>query len=99
MKGDAAMRASRCRAGRLASGPGGARSWLAEGWAARERVGRGWTEREVWAEPVWRGFGRSVGELGRAERVLSFLGLGSFFYSLSLSILFPLFSILNSNKV
>ena len=22
----------------------------AEGWAARERVGRGWTEREVWAE-------------------------------------------------
>ena len=36
----------------------------AEGWAARERVGRGWTEREVWAEVVWRGLGRSVGELG-----------------------------------
>ena len=33
-------------------------------WRARERVGRGWTEREVWAKPVWRGLGRSVGELG-----------------------------------
>ena len=56
----------------------------AEGWAARERVGRGWTEREVWAEPAWRGLGRSVGELGRPERETSWaagrekreLGLG-----------------------
>ena len=40
----------------------------AEGWAARERVDRGWTEREVWAEPVWRGLGRSVGELGRGKK-------------------------------
>jgi len=40
----------------------------AEGWAARERVGRGWTEREVWAELVWRGLGRSVGELGRGKK-------------------------------
>ena len=39
-----------------------------EGWAARERVGRGWTEREVWAELVWRGLGRSVGELGRGKK-------------------------------
>ena len=40
----------------------------AEGWAARKRVGRGWTEREVWAELVWRGLGRSVGELGRGKK-------------------------------
>ena len=40
----------------------------AEGWAAREWVGRGWTEREVWAELVWRGLGRSVGELGRGKK-------------------------------
>ena len=52
----------------------------AEGWAARERVGRGWTEREVWAKRrsidpsemwarlVWRGLGRSVGELGRGKK-------------------------------
>ena len=52
----------------------------AEGWAARERVGRGWTEREVWAECrsidpsemwarlVWCGLGRSVGELGRGKK-------------------------------
>ena len=40
----------------------------ADGWAARKRVGRGWTEREVWAELVWRGLGRSVGELGRGKK-------------------------------
>ena len=36
-------------AGRARAGGGRARE--AEGWAARERVGRGWTEREAWVGP------------------------------------------------
>ena len=44
----------------------------------------GWAACEVWAEPAWRGLGRSVGELGRPERETSWaagrekreLGLG-----------------------
>ena len=62
MKGDAVMRASRWRAGRLASGPGGARSWLAEGWAAR--VG-------------WAGLERRVGPGGFGRRVTGPRGAGS----------------------
>ena len=67
----------------------------AEGWAARERVGRGWTEREVWAEPVWRG-------LGRAERGWAWAAVelkADFFFGFSF--LFPilLLSKSNSNKV
>ena len=67
--------------GTLAVGP---ERGVRERLGSRERVGRGWTEREVWAEPVWRGLGRSVGELGRPERETSWaagrekreLGLG-----------------------
>ena len=66
----------------------------AEGWAARERVGRGWTEREVWAEPVWRGLGRSVGELGRAEVCWAGFEFGAGFSSIFLFLCLP-----NSNQI
>ena len=61
-------------------------------------MGRGWTEREVWAELVWRGLGRSVGELGRGKkRRGKWAGLGWVRFEglspLSSSILF-----LNSNQ-
>ena len=81
MKGDAAMRASRWRAGRLASGPGGARSWLAEGWAAR--VGwaglealREWAGAEKGLGPCGRRMGWAVGVLGPG--LVGLLGLDSF---------------------
>ena len=47
--------------GTLAVGP---ERGVRERLGSREWVGCGWTEREVWAEPVWRGLGHSVGELG-----------------------------------
>ena len=66
------MRGAGALAGRARAGGGErvrqAERDEAEGWAARERVGRGWTKREVWAELVWRGLGRSVGELGRGKK-------------------------------
>ena len=66
------MRGAGALAGRTRAGGGErvrqAERDEAEGWAARERMGRGWTEREVWAELVWRGLGRSVGELGRGKK-------------------------------
>ena len=51
--------------GTLAVGP---ERGVRERLGSREWVGCGWTEREVWAEPVWRGLGRSVGELGRGKK-------------------------------
>ena len=66
------MRGAGALAGRARAGGGErvrqAERDEAEGWAARKRVGRGWTEREVWAELVGRGLGRSVGELGRGKK-------------------------------
>jgi hypothetical protein len=55
-------------------------------------VGCSWTEREVWAEPVWRG-------LGRAERGWAWAAVelkADFFFGFSF--LFSLSSISNSNK-
>ena len=97
-RGEACLRAERQHErvsgplgfGTLAVGP---ERGVRERLGSRERVGRGWTEREVWAEPVWRGLGRSVGELGFLFWVWAGLSFGfglwvPFLFLFTLSFLF-----------